>query len=241
MVINDSSRETKLLANFFKLNGKPLTYKKGRRLSVSDISDKVIYVKSGFLTVYIPSQPKHGRARAYYMYGPGDLMQTRELFVESRLELIYATLTNVTLYAVPNDVLQQAIHKNTTLAAAMLRQVVFLNELHIRRIENLSYRYASDKLTYRILNLTERFGVPKDGGISLRIPVTHRELGMFVNMARESVSREMEKLVTRGLISYSRQRITILDLAGLIGSLHEPIRTDWEALIVMANSSDISK
>jgi CRP-like cAMP-binding protein len=99
----------------------------------------------------------------------------------------------------------------------------------------LSYRYASDKLTYRILNLAERFGTAKDGKIYIRVPVTHRGLGMFVNMARESVSREIEKLVDRHLISYSRQHITIEDPEKLVKSLHETIRTDWSTILNMAN------
>lgn len=241
MVIDGSGREAKLLASFFKLKGKSLTYKKGRRLLNSDVTEKIIYVKSGYLAAHTAMQPAQTRARAYYTFGPGDIIQVRALIGKTRLELVYSTLTNATIYTIPVDVMWQEMLKNTEIAAALVRDVVTQNELHVRRIENLSYRYASDKLIYRILNLAERFGVGKNETVYIRIPVTHRELGMFINMARESVSREMEKLVSRGLISYERQHITILKPAELVEALHESVRTDWDDILNMAQPSKPQK
>jgi CRP/FNR family cyclic AMP-dependent transcriptional regulator len=234
MVTCDTSREAKLLASFFQVKGKAHMYKKGRRLLSDDIAGSVVYIKSGFLAAYLVSQPNRAKARAYYVFGPGDLVQVRELVVGTHTDLHYSTLSNAVVYVIPRETMWSALEKNTALSAALLREVLLQNELHTRRIENLSYRYASDKLIYRILNLAERFGVPKDGTIHIRLPVTHREMGMFINMARESVSREMEKLVNHGLISYQRQRITILNPAALAEMLHEPIRTDWHEIVELA-------
>jgi CRP-like cAMP-binding protein len=240
MITDSFTRENKLLASFFKLKGQPLIYKKGRRLLASDVANKLVYVKSGYLAAHL-IQPTRIRTRAYYTFGPGDIIQIRSLVLETRYELVFSTLTNATLYAVPRETVWQEVYESTALAAAIIRDLVWQNELHARRIENLSYRYASDKLMYRILNLAERFGVGRDGAIYIRIPVTHRQLGMFINMARESVSREMEKLVERGFIRYERQHITILDAAGLIEALHESVRTDWHELLTMAQLPKKSK
>jgi CRP-like cAMP-binding protein len=241
MVTDNSNRESKLLASFFKLHGKPLTYKKGRRLLASDVNDKIMYVKSGYLAAHMPQQQIRSKTMAYYTYGPGDIIQIRALIKEPNLDLVYSTLTNASLCTVPCEVMWQEIHKSTTLAAALVRDVVLQNELHARRIENLSYRYASDKLIYRILNLAERFGTGRDNTIYIRIPVTHRQLGMFINMARESVSREMEKLSTRRLVNYERQHITVLDPQGLVDALHESVRTDWHDLLAITHSAESKK
>ena len=237
MVTDNSNSEAKILASFFKLKGRLLVYKKGRRLLTSDILGMVIYVRSGYLAAHLSAQPSHSRPRAYYTFGPGNLIQIRSLVSDEHLELTYTPLTNVTLYAIPSNDVWKNLHKNTALAAAMIRDSILHSELLTRRIENLSFRYASDKLTYRILNLAERFGVAKDGEIYIRIPVTHRQLGTFINMARESVSREMEKLVSRGLIRYERQHITITDVHKLVDAMHESFRTDWGDLLVMADTS----
>jgi CRP-like cAMP-binding protein len=241
MATDNTNSEAKALASFFKINGEPSSYKKGRRLPASDTVDKILYVRSGYLTAHLVAQSSTTRARAYYTFGPGDLVQIRVLLTEARLELVYSTLTNVSLYTVPREVLWQGVYESTPIAAALVREVVRQNELHARRIENLSYRYASDKLTYRILNLAERFGVTKDGMVFINIPVTHRQLGLFINMARESVSREMQKLVTRDLINYERQHIAILNLPELIESLHESVRTDWHDLLAMGAKTRIQK
>jgi CRP-like cAMP-binding protein len=241
MVTDKSTREAKLLASFFKLQGTPLSYKKGRRLITSDVADKIIYVKSGYLAAHQVALQARSRPHAYYTYGPGDIIQIRALIEEVHLELVYSTLTNVVIYTIQREVVWSEVLKSTALAAALVRDVVIQNELHARRIENLSYRYASDKLIYRILSLAERFGTCRNGTIYVKLPATHRELGMFINMARESVSREMEKLSTRGLISYERQHVTILNPKGLIEALHESVRTDWSGILGMIKNPPVEK
>lgn len=233
--------EAKALADFFKEKGTPLSYKKGRRLLAGDIANQVLFVKSGYVIAYLVTQSSASRMCAYYTFGPGDLIQIRLLIADARLELAYSALTNTVLYAVPRGDIWSGMRSNPLVVRGFVRDVIYQNELHARRIENLSYRYASDKLIYRILNLAERFGTPRDGTISIGIPVTHRQVGLFINMARESVSREMEKLANRGLIRYERQHITILDLPELAGSLHETVRTDWDYLFNMVPSSRIER
>lgn len=238
MATNNSKREAQLLADFFKQGAETLIYKKGRRLLASDIGGKVLFVKSGYLGAYLAAEPSYNQARAYYTYGPGDIMEFRSLLSNNYRELVYVPLTNTVLYALSADEVWQEVSKSPDLASSLAREVIMQNELLTRRIENLSYRYASDKLIYRILNLAERFGAAKDGQIYVRIPVTHRQLGMYINMARESVSREMEKLVSRHLISYKRQHVTVLDPAGLVDAMHESGRRDWMELFALV---DIAK
>jgi|HubBroStandDraft_4_1064222.scaffolds.fasta_scaffold125377_1 CRP-like cAMP-binding protein len=230
MGAGETTRDTKIIADFFKQHGKALSFKKGRRVPATEMESRMLYLKSGYAVAYLAAP---SIKRAYYTYGPADIIQFGQLTNTTGGSLTYVALTNLVLYSVPSALMWRAIDKRPDMAIALMRQVIRYNEFHARRIENLSYRYASDKLTYRILNLAERFGTAKDGKIYIRVPVTHRALGMFVNMARESVSREIEKLVTKGLISYNRQRIVILEPEKLVKSLHETIRTDWSTILTM--------
>ncbi len=241
MAIDSSSRDAKVLASFFRIRGNALTYKKGRRLAPDDLADYIIYVKNGFLIANAGTKTSRSRARAYYTFGPGNMIQTQTLLPNTQPDLVYTTLTNVLLYAIHRDAMWREIRYEKSLSEAFICDLIQQSELLTRRVENLSYRYASDKLIYRILNLAERFGVAKDDTIYVRAPVTHNRLGMFINMARESVSREMEKLVNRGLISYERQHITILNPNGLIDSLHESVRTDWSRLLSMVDGAESKK
>jgi CRP/FNR family transcriptional regulator, cyclic AMP receptor protein len=238
MVFDSNNRDAKVLASFFKVHGKTLTYKKGRRLLPEELSGHVVYVKSGYLIANALTKQSRSRARAYYTFGPSNIIQQQALLPHGQPDLVYTALSNVVLIAVHRDVMWREIIDEKPLTEAMVRDLIRQSEMLTRRVENLSYRYASDKLIYRILNLAERFGIARDSAIVIRTPVTHNRLGMFINMARESVSREMEKLVNRGLISYDRQHITILDLNGLIDSLHESVRTDWSSLTAMVSSTE---
>lgn len=238
MFTDNSTREAKVLFSYFK-QGEVLTYKRGRRLSADDLLGKIIYVKSGYLAASLATQTLRNRAKAYYSFGPGDIMQARLLISDEPQELTYTVLTNAILYSVSKDDLWREVHENCDLSIAFVCEALLENDLLIRRIETLSYRYASDKLICRILNLGERFGMAKHGEVYIRIPVTHRQLGAFINMARESVSREMEKLASRDLITYERQHITIRNPAGLVAAMHESSRTDWHKFLSTVEASKL--
>lgn len=240
-MIDSAARDAKLLASFFRSYGKPLTYKKGRKLSPEDLKDHIVYVKNGYLIANTITKPTRSRARAYYTFGPSNIIQIQSLLPDKESELTYTTLSTALLYAAHREVMWQHVREDKALAEALISDLVRQGEMLTRRVENLSYRYASDKLIYRIINLAERFGVAKAGTIYVQMPVTHNRLGLFINMARESVSREMEKLANRGLVRYEQQHITILNPAGLVEALHEPGRTEWGSFLAIVESSGSKK
>lgn len=225
-MVNSHIYYSKALRKLFFENGEKMILKKGSLVSVDDTREKVMYVATGFVSSGLRSS-SDAQSRAMNIFGPSDVMSLPLLIENARKDIKYKCMGKATIYKLDRDVFKDAVYNNISLAIACLEISVNQNRFRSRRIENLSYRYVSDKLIYRIIYLAERYGKRDGKLIHIQVPTTHLELGIFINSARESVSREMEKLIKSGLITYKKQKITILEEQKLIDSIHETLRTDW--------------
>lgn len=219
----------RLVSDLFICNGVKFEYQKGDILNNRSMKDYILFVERGYLINYLIVKGSLGPAR--FIYGPGDIIQTSLLVSGGRSDLTYSMLNDVILYGIRKPEFIKQTKNNSLLLSELLAISVEKSEYWSERIENLSYQYASDKLIYRILFLAERYGMFKNDKVKIIVPLTHSEIGSFINMARESVSREMKKLKDKHLIEYSNRIIVILDLKRLITSLHEDIRSDWSELV----------
>jgi CRP-like cAMP-binding protein len=71
------------------------------------------------------------------------------------------------------------------------------------------------RLALTLVDLALTFGAPEGKGIRVELPITHENLADMVGASRERISRAMSSLMADGLITYTRQAVTVLDLAGL--------------------------
>jgi CRP-like cAMP-binding protein len=71
------------------------------------------------------------------------------------------------------------------------------------------------RLALTLGDLASTFGVETATGVRIAVPITHENLAEMVGASRERVSRAMGALMSAGLITYSRQAVTVLDRAAL--------------------------
>ena len=79
------------------------------------------------------------------------------------------------------------------------------------RVQNLQYRYASERVAYRLLYLASRFAVNEFGTLRITLPLTYADIAHSINLSDKSVTRTIRNLEQKSIISYSRGRIAILD------------------------------
>jgi CRP/FNR family transcriptional regulator len=91
------------------------------------------------------------------------------------------------------------------------------------RLDNLEFNKASDRVIYRLLFLASRFGIREGNDIRIDLPITHEILANSVGLARESVSREAEKLEKANLIQRAGQNIVIKDVDVLVRKVSRPV------------------
>jgi len=78
-----------------------------------------------------------------------------------------------------------------------------------QRFEGLMFENAYNRVVSLLLYLSKRFGEKGRGGIIINLPLTHKDIAAWVNLTRETTSRQLEKLTEQEIISYNHQFITI--------------------------------
>jgi CRP/FNR family transcriptional regulator len=114
--------------------------------------------------------------------------------------------------AINIDDLEQAFFKNSKLAFEFLR---WMND-HIRKtitkFRDLVLNGKKGALYSTIIRLCNSYGVLRDNGIEILVPLTNQDLANFCGTARESVSRMLTELRKNQIISISKKIITVHDL-----------------------------
>lgn len=108
--------------------------------------------------------------------------------------------------------LEQAFFKNSQLAFEFLR---WMND-HIRKtitkFRDLVLNGKKGALYSTIIRLCNSYGVLRENGIEISVPLTNQDLANFCGTARESVSRMLTELRKNHIISISKKIIVVHNL-----------------------------
>lgn len=218
------------LAKFFTTNGKQIVYANGELiLRADDEPQGAYYIVSGFVKVY--SINSQGEEYVHIIYGDGEIFPMVWILRKISRSVFYEALGSVTILRAPSEALVKRLEQDK-IASSFLNQVVDQFSVYSDRVDNLEYKYARERLVYRLLFLAGRFGEQTGNSVIIAVPLTQQMIGGSINLSRESVGRELERLERKGLVEYNKQRrIVINDIAELTKELKDPIRTDYWGLI----------
>lgn len=111
--------------------------------------------------------------------------------------------------------LEHAFFKNSQLAIEFLR---WMND-HIRKnttkFRDLVLNGKKGALYSTIIRLCNSYGVLRENGIEISVPLTNQDLANFCGTARESISRMLTELRKKHIISINKKIITVHDLSYL--------------------------
>jgi CRP-like cAMP-binding protein len=101
---------------------------------------------------------------------------------------------------------------------------------------------ANERLVYRLVILSARFGQKRGDQIRLDKLFTHSLIGSTINLTRETVSREFERLMHKGLVDSVDHEIVINDINKLHEELGNPISEYlWRLLEAKTDSNKFSR
>jgi CRP/FNR family transcriptional regulator, cyclic AMP receptor protein len=183
------------------------------------------YIESGFVKVF--SLNALGMQYVHVLYGPGDYFPMVWVVPGVYRSIYFETMTAATLRRVRPYELYEAMKQDVELCLDVLRMSLTQFTTIMDRVHNLEYRFARERLVYCLLSLARRFGVQKDDGHEIALKVSHQILASNINLSRESVGRELDRLIRKGMIVVKSGRIVIKDADALIKELPGNVRTDW--------------
>ncbi|HSX15199.1 MAG TPA: Crp/Fnr family transcriptional regulator [Candidatus Saccharimonadales bacterium] len=226
----DGSAGPSGLVDFFYHAGNFLRYRKGELvLHAEDDAAFIFYVESGFMKVY--STNDRGEECILVVYGPGELFPLLWLPRQARRNVHYQTLAPCTVLRVRTEDLETALREDAALSFEMIEHATEQHGVFIDRINNLQYKFARERLVYYLLYLARRFGKAVDGCYEIGLRISQQVLASNINLSRESVGREMDRLERKKMIRVHRGHIVLEDVPGLIRELPgASVSVDWWGL-----------
>ncbi len=215
-----SAENKGVLYNYFQTARKS-TYSKGEVILDAEQRSDVYYIESGYVKVYaINSQ---GDLYTHIIYKSGEIFPVMWTFNDSNQNVFYEAVTETVVRHTSKEKFLTFAKGSVEAAYALVVQVSEQFYVYTCRVDNLEYRSARERVVYRLLFLASRFGTKQRDGVHIDVPLTHELLASTVNLVRESVSRELEKLEKKQLISYQNRHILIRDVNGLNNELTDPL------------------
>lgn len=210
MILN----ETQKLQNFFG-GRKIFHYKKGETISRSgDIPQGVLFLKSGYTR--LESISKEGKELTVVIYRPGEFFPVVWSFFGQKPSIYdVEALTNCEIVRAPREEFMNFINENPDVLLDITRHIITRFRLALQRMTYLTFGNAASKLASILLISGKEFGIKKDEGIEIQIPLTHKDISNLVGVTRETVSIELKKFDRRGLIEYKKRLMVLKNLNAL--------------------------
>jgi CRP-like cAMP-binding protein len=200
------------LSELIKASEKIIQFKKGTFLFREGQEAKEMFViLSG--KVQISKMNAEGKELYLRLCNKNDIVGELTLFTVGPRYLFNARVVEDGEAAAINiENLEQALFNNSQLAYQFLK---WMND-HIRKtitkFRDLVLHGKKGALYSTLIRLSNSYGIQKDDGIHINVPITNQDLANYCGTARESVSRMLGELRDEGIISIHKKRIIIHDL-----------------------------
>lgn len=211
----------KELLEFFH-QGRKQVYQKGEIiLRAGDTPQGMYLIETGYVKIYALS--KQGTEHTHVFYLPGDIFPMIWAFKDATRHVYYQATQETVVWLVSRNDFRAFADTHAHIAVALLERAIDMFRLYAGRIDNLLYSNSHERTAYCILSFVDRFGErQKNDSWLITLPMTHQDIANSINLSRETVSRCMERLQRKGIVTYDPQRhIIVQDLAKLTNIIGE--------------------
>lgn len=189
-----------------------VSYGKGRMLlQPGERITGLHYLLTGTVRQY--SVSPSGEEVLLHFYRPGSVFPLMVVLAEEANRFYFETTSSVELKTAPVGRVLGFIKQNPELGWEFLQRFSrAINGLALRLEETLSQK-TEGRVAHLLLYLAQKFGTEVKGkGVVMGLKLTHRDIASFIGVSRETVSRELSRLRTLGLIA---DQTTITNMKGI--------------------------
>jgi len=190
------------------------TYKKGEILiRADDDPGGIFYLVSGNVRKYAISQK--GDELVVNIFKPISFFPMSWAINSEHNEYFYDALTPVECYRAPKEKVVEFIKNNPDVLYDLMSRVYKGTDGLIRRMTYLMAGNAYARLITELIIHAKRFGSTSTDSMTYEILISEKELASQIGMTRETVSREMKLLKDKGLITFTKNLLTITNMEKL--------------------------
>jgi CRP-like cAMP-binding protein len=206
--------------NQIAMRVQPRKFAMGVALFHQDMPGTMMYmIETG--SVRVVSIGRTGQELTLNVFGPGEIFGELSILDGQPRSASAITLAPTVVWLLSQVDLKDLMREYPTINQAMIQLLVDRVRITARRLEAMTFQDVLGRLTYELLSLAERSGVPGEQGIEITIPLTQVDLAAIVGATRESVNKGVSILRTQELIDFDGTRWFIKDPTGMQQILYE--------------------
>ena len=175
-----------------------------------DEAGSALVIVSGLVKIH--KRGHNGDELILALCGPGDLLGEVSAVREATRSAHVVALQDVEAAVVAVADLRALLTRHPRIALVLLELVLWRLRLADERRLEFATAESLPRVTSRLLELAERFGVESpDGALLVDMPISQEELASWAAASRESTARALRTLRELGLIETHRKRMVVLD------------------------------
>ncbi len=197
--------------SLFFAKGKRITYKKHQTiLRPNTVPRGVYFLKKGFVREYALS--REGQELTLILFKEHDIFPLRWTINNVLPTLYFEAMSQTEVFLAPKKTLLTFLHQNPDVLFALTGQMLTRVGGLLKRTEYMVFGNAYQKVAALLVICSERFGKSQGNGILIEASLTHKDLGLLLGMARETVSNQMSKLEKKNIIAFKNHLLFIRDI-----------------------------
>jgi CRP-like cAMP-binding protein len=193
----------------------PKSYAAGSVIfQAGEVGQDVFGVYSGVVT--LQSRLTHPDAVLLHMVWPGEWFGTWSILLGKGRRMSAIARTEVDLLRIPGDDLRALLRRRPQWHAELARDAVYGTDVAMQIAADLLIHNASTRCAAVLLRLAgRRWASGPDAEPPVEIPASQNELAMLCNVSRNTFSRVLKDLSSRGLLALGYRSLTLNDPARL--------------------------
>lgn len=190
-------------------------FEKGKVLFLEgELADTLYIINKG--KVKIHKYTKEGKEQILFILSEGEFIGALNLLKSGHYEFNAEVLEDSSICILSKQNFDKILLKNPQITLKILEKIhdrlVLLEDL----VQTLSTKDIEARIATLLLTLIKDFGCESEEGIILEIPLSREELGNYVGITRETISRKLTSFQDDGLIELvGSKKIIIKDLSKL--------------------------
>lgn len=194
-------------------------YKKGQMIFFEgDTADKLYIVNRGKIKVF--KYTKEGKEQILYILSEGEFIGDLSLLKRGKFEFNAEALEDTAICTLTKEDFDEVITSHPEITLRILEnvhdRVISLENL----VQSLSTKDVEVRIAGLLLSFVKNFGKETDEGILVDLPLTREEMGNYIGITRETISRKLTAMQDDGVIELiGNKKLLIKDIQQLKDSI----------------------
>ncbi len=156
-----------------------------------------------------------GRENLLAVLGPGEMFGELSLFDPGERTSTATALTDVRLLGMGQRDLRPWLTGRPEVAEELLQALAQRLRRTNEAMSDLVFSDVPGRVAKALLDLSDKFGTPAEGGILVAHDLTQEELAQLVGASRETVNKALADFAQRGWLRLEARAVVLLDVERL--------------------------